>query len=491
MTIAPRVPRRGFLGLCLLLGCSGEAVIVDPPVVTVGFTVLSKPGSGDTIGALPIQAIAIRVADNAGRVREGVLVGFRGLPGGPQQQQVTMFLRPPGSAERSSEVALRTDSRGEALTPVQFGDIPGPGGIEVSVLELGMKDTVSFVVIPGGLASISVTPRDTAIQVGGTGQVNARALDRLGNARPATINWQLTSTPAGVADITPGGLVTATAPSRLTIVAEADVFRDTVQVSFVPPGAYLAASVDPTTLITANLDGTNRRVVRSAPFHSVPEAAWAPIGSEIVLDGNEATRRLELVSSTGQVTPVVFDGTTTGEPRWPGYSPDGQSLYFTGVEGGILVTGIFKVHREGTALSVISPCLCFRVSAAPDGRYLVWHTPDASGEVVVIQVHDLVTHTAVGSEVPGRFPQWSPTGNLIAFKENEGDRLKVMNPDGSGVRYVSPVGRAYEEEQLSWSPDGVWLLARSAEGLELIQVATGLILPLPGTGRLHQPAWRP
>jgi Tol biopolymer transport system component len=54
----------------------------------------------------------------------------------------------------------------------------------------------------------------------------------------------------------------------------------------------------------------------------------------------------------------------------------------------------------------------------------------------------------------------------------------VINADGTGVRQVSADGRSYQALGLDWSPDGQWLVARSDSTVDLIQVATGLTLPL-------------
>ena len=53
----------------------------------------------------------------------------------------------------------------------------------------------------------------------------------------------------------------------------------------------------------------------------------------------------------------------------------------------------------------------------------------------------------------------------------------LMNPDGSGVQAVTPPGGAWGRS-ISWSHDGQWLAIFSGRPA-LLQVSTGLLLPLP------------
>ena len=63
-----------------------------------------------------------------------------------------------------------------------------------------------------------------------------------------------------------------------------------------------------------------------------------------------------------------------------------------------------------------------------------------------------------------------------------------MESDGTTRRYATAAGLG-AESPLSWSPDGRWLLARGQAGLELVEVATGLILPLGFTAGRVKAVW--
>jgi hypothetical protein len=81
-------------------------------------------------------------------------------------------------------------------------------------------------------------------------------------------------------------------------------------------------------------------------------------------------------------------------------------------------------------------------------------------------------------------------GQPAAFENGTG-RLTIMHRTGSCLRCVTAPGHPFPDGQMSWSPDGTWILARGPERLELIDVASGLILRLGFFRGLLEPAWKP
>jgi Tol biopolymer transport system component len=77
----------------------------------------------------------------------------------------------------------------------------------------------------------------------------------------------------------------------------------------------------------------------------------------------------------------------------------------------------------------------------------------------------------------------------------------VMNADGTNVRSVVEARSSSSYLDVpSWSPDGQWIVAvvRDPAGyapvygkLALVNVETGIMLPLGWTKQLMQPSWRP
>ena len=106
-----------------------------------------------------------------------------------------------------------------------------------------------------------------------------------------------------------------------------------------------------------------------------------------------------------------------------------------------------------------------------------------------IEILDLATDSLTSLGVNGVSPRWSPTTDSIAYVDVDG-RVKVLAGDGTGLRAVTPMGQPFAIA-LDWSPDGQWLLARDSYALELIQVSSGMILPLGYATGMSDPVWRP
>jgi Tol biopolymer transport system component len=173
---------------------------------------------------------------------------------------------------------------------------------------------------------------------------------------------------------------------------------------------------------------------------------------------------------------------------WPAYSPNGTYLYFSGTTNDNFA--VWRSNADGSDAHRIyaDPSgLAWRESASPDGTRLVLTAENPP----VIRVFTLLTQTISSWSVPGHTPRWSPLGDLIAFTTQYGGPVFIIKPDGTGSRQVSPVGRSYAEASLTWSSDGAWLVARGPEMLELINVTTGMTVPLGYSTALVEPAWKP
>jgi Tol biopolymer transport system component len=173
---------------------------------------------------------------------------------------------------------------------------------------------------------------------------------------------------------------------------------------------------------------------------------------------------------------------------WPSYSPDGTTIYFSGATTGNFA--LWRANADGTSprqLYADPSGLAWRPSPSSDGTRLAI----TIGNPSYVCVYTLASASVSSWAIPGHMPRWSPVGERIAFVQQYGGPVSVVNSDGTGAHQVSPVGRSYEEESLTWSTDGVWLVARATGTLELINVNTGATLPLGYATQLVEPAWKP
>jgi Tol biopolymer transport system component len=83
-------------------------------------------------------------------------------------------------------------------------------------------------------------------------------------------------------------------------------------------------------------------------------------------------------------------------------------------------------------------------------------------------------------QVPGDFPHWSPTEDLIAFHSSDG--LRVMSTDGATHMLVRNSTSGEEAFYAAWSPDGktVYYVSKGPEGssIRAVPVTGGPARPL-------------
>jgi hypothetical protein len=458
-------------GLALAIArCSEQPAEPSGPP---GLQLFSGFGLTDTINAQIRQPLVVEFRSPAGRPQEGVPIEFLSLPISADSPWArSMYIaRTDGGFFTGFQVDT-TDNDGRARVLISMNKFAGAGGIEVSVPSAGDFDTAHYTIRPGAAVRVVLNPADTAVYVGASYPVVGYSADAYGNRRPDPVAY--TAGPGLLVDST--GLVATQGIGRFYVDLKAGSAEGRSWLSVVPPGTIAALGNG---IVVLNLDGSGyAQVAGGAAPH------WSPDGSTIVYS---ASSRLHVVSSPGGSRPLLSNAPSSlVEELFPQYTRDGSSVIFTGRDT-VPLYDLWRANADGSGAQLV-----FNTS---DSSWVFWPSPSPDGSRVTftavrpgynIRVLDLASLQLSAWRVPGKAGRWAPTGETIAFTDTSGV-ITVVDSEGSVFRTFAQPGRTCSPG-LDWSPDGQWLVV-ACEGLELIRVDDGLVLPLPW--RFIEPTWRP
>lgn len=498
------IPRRAactpLLLSAALLACGGNAV---EPSGTHRIVILAGGGVTDTVGAELVVPLSVAVRDANDRPLVAATVRFTPsviARGGtyPAQQPGVWLARAGEQPGPRNFVADTTDSLGRCGVIVRMGQLAGDAAVVIAVPSTGDTATVHYTVRPGTPVRLDVQPSDTALVLGSKYQARVILLDYYQNpiAHP-TAQFTVRSGPIAASS---SGEVSASTYGRGAIVVASEGLLDTLQVSVVPQGTIAAerlrrSSVDVPSLVVLHTDGSLVQNVYTALDGNWSDLAptWSPDGSRLTFQ-------------SGLHDPVLYSTTLQGAwyrliPTFDGlqsefraqYSRDGAWIYFTGRpdhQNG----EIWRVAPDGSGAARVGPAASWydvdtQPSPSPDGTRVAFATNRTDFSTLYLRILDLATGSVFDPNVRGQLPRWSPQGDRIAYYDESEGGIKVMNPDGSQQRFVAFIGYP-SNTALDWSPDGQWLIV-GADGLVIVNVATGELLPIAGTTDFGRPSWHP
>jgi hypothetical protein len=469
------------------------------PAATVAF--IAGNNQSDTILGTLAQQLVVRIAIPNGQRASGHTVQFQSLPDTNARLGYQLYLgpaiEPPLLNGGSSPVwDDTTNNFAEASVTVTMGAQVGRVPLVITVPDFGYADTATFTVLVGGAYSVVASPADTTIYIGTSFTYNAGTVDRFGNPRRGdSITYVVDSGPV---TITAAGKVTGNAAgySTVTIIAPKPGLGLNTAVAVVPQGTLAASNA--TGIVVFHLDGSGMQTVMPGPYAG--DVSWDPTGAHLVYDGSAGcdagTALLHTTDLHGDTTLIANGGDFEGDGNYfdayPTYSPDGKWIYYTQTEqAGTEMGRVLRVHPDGTGDTIVLANLDYFGSPSPDGTRLLY---DEIGEGFVpgLRIMNLSTLAVTSIAISAWSPEWSPTGNAIAYLTPWACTapIALMNPDGSGMRMLTTT--AYHAK-FAWSPDGQWIAANNpTTGLiDLINASSGQTIPLPYTTGLAGPAWQP
>jgi len=328
----------------------------------------------------------------------------------------------------------------------------------------------------GGLG-IRLAPRDTAVYVGAQFSARGVMTNSYGDVYSSDHIRYAGLDPA--ISVTPLGTVTGTMYGRARVIAVRGPLADTALVSVVPVGT-LGVS-DGSSVDIVSVDGSGRTTVAAIGGFGVRAPTWLPGNAGLVYQ-DPGSGALYLTNLAGDTTTFIVYGQ---DPRASRY---GIWVYFASQDA------TWRIHPDGTGLEIISNGWDYSPDPSPGDTQLAFIRTGFPPTEAQLVVRDLASGAERPLGVEGWRPRWAPDGARIAYWSGDlgtgAGAIFVIGADGTGAHQVSAPGRIYETSGLDWSQDGRWLVTREDSTLDVIDVATGLTLPLAHARDFNSASWR-
>lgn len=257
------------------------------------------------------------------------------------------------------------------------------------------------------------------------------------------------------------------------------------------------------------IDSDGENLQRVTQFNHMTESpTWSPDGRRIaVASWKSGVPRIYEFDRFGNNVRELPPLRGAGDYITPTYHPDGKTLAFT-VLGSDSQSGLFTYDlQQNCCLSFLSggPWHDFSPTYSPDGRWLAFNTLRFGTEVPQVMMMpaqggsaETLSPYEYGSGGFYAAPDWSPTGDLVAFhgRIDRRGRYHILVANlADGGRVLRQLTSEGNNEAPSWAPDGrhlVFVGERSwGQGLMIVDVTTGRIRSLLGGRLVGLPDWSP
>ncbi|MGV3711252.1 MAG: TolB family protein [Gemmatimonas sp.] len=496
-----------LVGAMLLAVACDENTPINPPVEDAGITIVSGESASDTIDALITQSLIVEVRDAQGLAPRGTNVRFEVQPPSDPSRRsetaiqvcaITTSCAPQGT---STFAADTVDSQGRTAVVLRMGRVAGTAVVRITVPELGLADSVSFEVKSGKAFRILPARSTIAVDIGSTASLGPSIVDRYGNIAPGPLTYTL-GAGNSVSVNASSGIVNGLEFGVQSVYVQQGTFSDSVSVRVLPAGRLVAWVNTSRHIRMIDINGNNSRIMatdvssdfgafpRFSPnrqrisFHVGAHPNGGPPSIVGLVDtvGTRANVGLGSVLTNILTSRPMADGSTLlVASRLPDYS-----------------MWLWRVDQNGTSTPVIAlpqfPLAYGAADISPDGARVAY-VAATQLRILTVQTGDVVSV----NEPLVQSPRWSPQGDRIALLGGasfNGSPI-IFNADGSGRRTV---GTLSFSPGLSWSPDGLYLIGRSAANpsgaLRIVRVsdARSVVLsfadPAGGLTDYYQPDWR-
>ncbi len=362
----------------------------DSAVVTgqsAGSATITATAEGQTAGAaltvttVPVGSVTLDAPRTAIRVGETI--------------QVTAVVRDADGNVLTGRAISWSTNNSSVVTVNQQGVVTaeGAGSAVITATAENRSGTITFTVTERPVTSVTVSPQDVSLFVGGTQQMTATARDSADQILTGrTTSWSSGNTV--VAEVSGGGLVTAKAPGSAVITATVEGVSNT---------ATVTVTLVPVASVTVTPDGETITVGQKIDFSAVVrDAAGNPLTGRTVT-WSTSPAGIASVEPNGEVT-GVSEGTATITATVEGISGSAQLTVTDPGSGGepIVIPGSVEVTPPSVTLSsrlsqtAQLSALVFDTHGKPmDGVAVHWSS--SSPGVATVSGTGLVTAQSPGS----------------------------------------------------------------------------------------------
>ncbi len=279
--------------------------------------------------------------------------------------------------------------------------------------------------------------------------------------------------------------------------------------SWSPDMSHLAfwstpASGGPPRLAVVAPDGSDRHEIEAPPgwvfqttIIGTSNIAWSPDSSRVVtvIAGGTGKKLAIIETASGTVTPLDIGGFDSAE--FVVWSPSGEWIAFVNRASG---SEAKLIRPDGSDLRSVSPVSSdttsyLSIDWSPDSRWLTYtRVPDGGSGHAVFEV-DVVSGVERLLLVPQApttdywWPTFSPDGRRIAVG-GEPAAVRVLDADGASLETL--VTDPITSEDITWSPDGVRLMAFADDLSALLVVPAGgggKAVRIETPGAVGAPSW--
>ena len=234
---------------------------------------------------------------------------------------------------------------------------------------------------------------------------------------------------------------------------------------------YFQGTFDGLSSIWALAEGSDKPVLLTGGPLSFRTLAVSPDGKRIFVVGEEQRGQLMKYDAKAKQFAPFLEGIS---PDWVGFSHDGKWLAYTTLPNGLLWRE--RVDGSDKLQLTFPPMQATMVYWSPDGTKLLFsaRTPGKPWNISVINADGSGLQQIQPEELMQMDPSWLPDGEHVTFDHplpyvhpKVGQVLDIETED-LRTHQITHVPGSRNLYGAMWSPDGRYLLALTADGLNLL-----------------------